>query len=509
MPDCAETDEWPPDVAGGEGRVSLDRRRFLSAGLGAAGAALASGASAPATAAGTVAAQRASADKRNVLLIVADDHGYDFSASGAKPKTPSLDALAADGVSFTDAYASVSSCSSSRSTLYTGLYSHTNGMYGLAHDVHHFSLFGDVKTLPWMLKQAGYATALVGKLHVEPESQLAYDAWLLPERPGDRDVAAMGHAAGRWMREQGDKPFFLTMAYSDPHRAGDVSNFGNTRDWPEVQRVRYKPAEVAIPSHLPDLPGVREDLAEYCEAVSRMDAGVGLLLRELDAAGRRDDTLVIYLSDNGRPFPGAKDNLYREGIRLPLIVRAPGTRQRGSSNRAMVSWIDITPTILDWTGTAPPAGYRYAPLPGRSILPILEHAEPSGWDEVFATHSFHEIDQYYPTRSVRTRRYSYFLNLQPALEVPIASDVALSPAWKAIVSTPGARLGKRTLEAFRHRPAEELYDLDADPDEVVNLAQDAAHAKMLADLRARLDAWRTATHDPWQKGVTDPFGPAH
>ncbi|RAO75979.1 sulfatase [Dyella jiangningensis] len=448
-----------------------------------------------------------SGKRRNVLLIVADDHGYDLSCIGTAVRTPALDRLASEGTLFTDAYASVSSCSSSRATLYTGLYSHTNGMYGLAHDVHNFSLLEDVKTLPWMLKQHGYGTALVGKLHVKPEAQLAYDAWLLPERAGNRDVAAMGHAAGQWIRAQGDKPFFLTMAYSDPHRAGDASQFGNTRDWPEVPRVRYHPDEVTIPSHLPDLPGVREDLAQYYEAVSRMDSGVDILLRELAASGHADDTLVIYLSDNGRPFPGAKDNLYREGIHLPLIVRAPGARHRGLRNHAMVSWIDITPTILDWAGVAPPSEYRYLPLPGRSLLPILEQQKPSGWDEVFATHSFHEIDQYYPTRSLRTRRYSYFMNLQPSLRVPIASDVALSPSWKAITTTPGARLGKRTLDAFEHRPAEELYDLDADPDEVVNVAGDAAHAKVLDDLRRQLAHWRTTTRDPWMAGVTNPFGP--
>jgi N-sulfoglucosamine sulfohydrolase len=326
----------------------------------------------------------------------------------------------------------------------------------------------------------------------------------------------MGHAAGHWIHEQGDKPFFLTMAYSDPHRAGDASNFGNTRQWPEVPRERYKPEEVVIPSHLPDLAGVRADLAEYYEAVSRMDAGVGLLLRELKETGHDNDTLVIYLSDNGRPFPGAKDNLYYEGIHLPLIVRAPGMQKRDRAglnrarlNRAMVSWIDIAPTILDWTGVAPPQDYRYLPLPGRSILPILEQTDAKGWDEVFASHSFHEINQYYPTRSLRTREFSYFVNLEPNLSVPIASDVALSPSWKAITSTPDARLGKRTLAAFRRRPAEELYDLKADPDEVVNLADDPAHLTVLANLRTQLDAWRTATHDPWQPGVTDPFGHAH
>jgi len=489
--------------------MSLSRRQFLAASVAAAGAALGPGMAAAMPGRADLARPQGDRPGRNVLLIVADDLGYDLGCCGGMLKTPVLDRLAREGSLFTDAYAAVSSCSSSRATLYTGLYSHTNGMYGLSHDVHNFSLLDNVQTLPWMLKQAGYATALVGKLHVKPLALLDYDAWLLPEQAGNRDVAAMGHAAGHWMRAQGERPFFLTVGYSDPHRAGDPSQFGNTRDWPEVKRERYDPTKMVVPSHLPDLPDVRADLAQYGEAVSRLDSGVGVLLQELAASGHADDTLVIFLSDNGRPFPGAKDNLYREGIRLPLIVRSPQQQKRHLHNRAMVSWIDITPTILDWAGAAAPAGYHFLPLPGRSLLPILESENPAGWDRVFATHSFHEINQYYPIRSLRTRRYSYFHNLEPTLEVPIASDVALSPSWKAIVSTPGVQLGKRTLEAFRHRPAEELYDLAADPDEVTNLVADPAHAPALADLRAQLATWRTATHDPWMAGVTDPFGPAH
>jgi N-sulfoglucosamine sulfohydrolase len=99
--------------------------------------------------------------------------------------------------------------------------------------------------------------------------------------------------------------------------------------------------------------------------------------------------------------------------------------------------------------------------------------------------------------------------LEPSLAVPVASDVQLSPTWKAITNTPGAKLGKRTLQAFTHRPSEELYDLAADPDEVVNLAGDSAHAALLADLRTQLHDWRAATHDPWLPGITDPFGHAH
>ena len=441
------------------------------------------------------------------MLIIADDQGYDLTCCGGVVKTPALDNLAANGTLFTQGYATVSSCSSSRATLYTGLYSHTNGMYGLAHDVHNFSLLDEVKTLPWMLKQAGFRTALVGKKHVKPDALLPYDAWLVPEQPGIRDVAVMAHEAGRWIKAQSGTPFFLTVGYSDPHR--DSVNFGNTREWPEVKREFYSPSDVLIPPHLPDLPGVREDLAQYYESVSRLDGGVGLLLQELNASGRGGDTLVIYLSDNGRPFPGAKDNLYEPGLHLPLIIRSPQQRKRGVRNDGLVSWIDVAPTILDWTGVTPPKNYVYAPLPGRSLLPILDETSPSGFDRLFATHSFHEINQYYPMRSIRTRQYSYFQNLEPSLAVPVASDVQLSPSWKAITGTPGAKLGKRTLDAFLHRPSEELYGLRTDPDEVVNLAVDPTHAAILADLRNQLHEWRGATHDPWLPGVTDPFGHAH
>jgi N-sulfoglucosamine sulfohydrolase len=444
---------------------------------------------------------------RNILLIIADDQGYDLSCCGGKVKTPVLDDLVGNGTLFTDGYATVSSCSSSRATLYTGLYSHTNGMYGLAHDVHNFSLLDEVKTLPWMLKQAGFRTALVGKKHVKPDALLPYDAWLAPEQPGIRDVAFMAHEAGRWIKAQSDAPFFLTVGYSDPHR--DSVNFGNTRNWPEVKREIYSPADVLIPAHLPDLPGVRADLAQYYESVSRLDSGVGLLLDELHASGHEGDTLVIYLSDNGRPFPGAKDNLYEPGLHLPLIIRSPERRKRGVRNDALVSWIDVAPTILDWAGVTPPKNYFYAPLPGRSLLPILAETHSPKFDRVFATHSFHEINQYYPMRSIRTRQYSYFLNLEPSLAVPVASDVQLSASWQAITGTPGAKLGKRTLEAFLHRPSEELYELGTDPDEVVNLAGDPGHAAVLADLRSQLHDWRAATHDPWLPGVTDPFGHAH
>ncbi len=435
----------------------------------------------------------AMASTRNVVLIIADDQGRDLGAYGNPVlRTPNLDRLAARGTLFTNAFATVSSCSPSRSVIYTGLYSHSNGMYGLAHDVHNQHLLPSVRTLPQLLKAAGYRTALVGKKHILPDEALPFDEELAPERPGHRDVAFMAGEARKFIAKRADSPFLLVIGYSDPHRA--EHDFGNTPAWPQVERATYDPAKVIVPAHLPDIPAVRDDLAAYYESVSRLDSGIGLLLDALRETGHSDDTLVIYLSDNGRPFPGGKTTLYDDGIHLPLIVSSPAQGKRGVRNNALVSWVDITPTILDWAGVSLPSAQQLA---GRSILPILEQSDPQGWDRVFASHVFHEIQQYYPMRALRTREYKYIVNLAAALEFPIAGDIAASPTWQALSAKPALGLGGRTLQAFLHRPREELYDLRVDPTEVKNLADDPAHRATLERMRGELAKFRKDTHDPW------------
>jgi N-sulfoglucosamine sulfohydrolase len=303
------------------------------------------------------------------------------------------------------------------------------------------------------------------------------------------------------MAASGERPFLLIVGFSDPHRAAE--NFGNTRTWPSVTRATYDPAKVVVPAHLPDTPEVRSDLAAYYESISRLDSGVGLFLDALRATGHDDDTLVIYLSDNGRPFPGAKTTLYDAGIHLPLIIASPGQRKRGVRNEALVSWIDIAPTIVEWTGASAAASVRFA---GRSMLPILEETQPTGWDRVYASHGFHEVQQYYPMRALRTRAFKYIVNLASALPFPIAGDVASSPTWRAIESRPQLGLGVRSLEAFLHRPDEELYDLAKDPHEVRNVANEPGYREVLERMRRDMQAFRRDTHDPWLPGTSSPFG---
>lgn len=427
------------------------------------------------------------ADQRNVLLIVSDDHGLQAGCYGNKViKTPNLDRLAAGGVRFTHAFATVSSCSASRSVIYTGLYNHANGQYGHQHSYHNFHTFTWVESLPSVLNKQGYRTAILAKFHVQPASVYPFEVI----RAGGRDPVGVARKAKEFISVEPAKPFCLVAAYSDPHRSR--KGFGDETKAKGVPEFDYTPDEVIVPRWLPDTPTVRKELVSYYRAVSRMDFGVGLLLNVLEETGAADNTLVIYISDNGPAFPGAKTNLYEPGIHLPMIVRCPTLEPGGRVNHAMVSWVDITPTILDWAGAKQPAKIQ-----GRSFLPVLGQENPQGWDTVFASHTFHEITMYYPMRVIRTRDYKYILNLAHPLDYPFASDLYASPTWQEVLKTGATHYGPRAVDAYIHRPREELYHLPSDPDEVKNLADDPAHRAALEQLRAKLKAWQQKTKDPW------------
>ncbi len=431
---------------------------------------------------------------KNVLLLIADDHGLDMPAYGNRViQTPNLDNLAAQGVFFRHAYCTTPSCSASRSCILTGLHNHRNGQFGHAHDYNHFSTFNWIQSLPQLLKNRGYTTGVIGKLHVSPASTFPFDSASLdlPDFLHNRNVTAMAKKAKQFFEENRDHPFYLHVGFADPHRYR--KGFGNQIDGLENPPVTYSPNDVNIPGFLPDWPVVRQELAEYYQSVSRMDYGVGLILKALKEAGKDKDTLVIYLSDNGIAFPGAKTNLYDPGVRLPFIVCSPLQKKRGIENNAMISFVDLVPTILEWTGAdAPPY-----PLHGRSFLPILEEENPSGWDEVFFSHTFHEITMYYPSRGIRTRRYKYLNNLAHQLPFPFASDLYACATWQEVLNRKSQTYGPRRVADYIHRPAEELYDLENDPLELNNLAGTPAAKSALEEHRRRTLEFREQTKDPW------------
>jgi N-sulfoglucosamine sulfohydrolase len=445
-----------------------------------------------------VTAQAVAAPK-NVVLVVADDLGLDLGCYGnSVVKTPNLDRIAADGTLFTHAFCTTASCSPSRSVILSGMFNHSNGQYGLEHGVHHFSTFGKLTTLSARLSAARYRTARIGKFHVAPQEAYPFDQAL--EGNARNGVQMAEHCRG-FVSVDNSRPFFLYFCTTDPHRSGRVGDgpykpnlFGNEGQYAGVTEEHFDPKDVLVPPFLPDTPTCRAELAQYYRSISRVDQGVGRLVEVLKNAGHWDDTLFVFISDNGIPFPGAKTTAYDAGLRLPCLIRNPYVKRRAICSQALVSWVDIAPTILEFAGlpsTAPA-------LAGRSLAAILDQEHPAGWDEVYASHTLHEVTMYYPMRVVRTRQYKLIWNIAHPLPFPFASDLWSSPTWQE-ARTKGlqGRYGQRTVAAYVHRPQFELYDIEKDPYESVNLASDPMYAATLAQLKAKLKDFQKRTNDPW------------
>lgn len=471
------------------------------------------------------------AAQRNVILIVTDDQSPDAGCYGNSViKTPNLDALAADATLLKYAFCTTASCSASRSVILTGLHNHANGHYGHQHHYHKFNSYTNIVSLPVYLSQAGYRTARCGKYHVAPEEVYEFDEAI----PGNsRSPVEMADNCRPFISADSDQPFFLYFCTSDPHRGGGEASelphqpnrFGNpkpgSKTYPQIKEVVYDPQDVIVPGFLPDTPTCRAEIAQYYQSVSRIDQGLGHLVEILKMADHWDDTLVLYISDHGIAMPGAKTTVYEGGLHSPCIVRNPYNDKRGVASDAMISWVDLVPTILDFAGALDadtgtvrtsvlakldkaPAGtqqtgsVRRGTFHGRSFLPLLDGQETSGWDDIYASHTFHEIQMYYPMRVVRERRFKLIWNIAHPLPFPFASDLWAAPTWQAQYKQGmDASYGAKTVDTYIHRPKFELYDLKSDPHEGTNLAADPKYADQLAKLQAKLKRFQQRTSDPW------------
>jgi N-sulfoglucosamine sulfohydrolase len=454
----------------------------------------------------------ADAKRPNIVLLVTDDMGADAGCYGNPViKTPHLDALAKDGIRLTHAFCTTASCSASRSVILTGLHNHATAHFGHAHAYHHFSAYKTVKSLPVLLTEAGYRTGRIGKLHVEPPEVFKWETNL---QGPERNPVVMANNSRAFIDETSDKPFFLYFCTADPHRSGgslavdpklpadlQPNPFGNKAagGYPGITEVKYDPQDVIVPPFLPDTPVCRHELAQYYQSISRIDQGLGRLVEILKAAGVYDNTVIIFTSDHGIAFPGGKTTVYEGGLRVPMVVKeargqGTGDRGQGRTSSAMVSHVDLTPTILDFAGALP----KDNKLHGRSWKDAIGEENPKDWDSVNASHTFHEITMYYPMRVVRTRQHKLIWNIAAGLPYPFASDLWAAPAWQdRYRQGPETLYGKRTVKDYIHRPAFELYDLKTDPNETKNLAGDPNYAKLLAEMKAELKAFQERTADPW------------
>lgn len=437
------------------------------------------------------------ADRPNVLLLIADDWSPLGGCYGTPEiLTPQVDQVAARGTRFEHAFCVTPSCAASRATLLTGHYPQTHGQFGHCHGIHNLHTQESMPSIPKQLRANGYRTACIGKLHVKPPSVYPWDVEVPGVPPGGmRNGFGLAQAAGEFMASCGDQPFYCHVAFADPHR-----DFGNSMTYPAIDEVIYDPDTLSVPAFLPDNDATRRELAHYCQAISRLDQGIGFCLRELERTGHLDDTMVIVMSDHGMPFPGAKASFYDTGHHCPLIIARPGQQPQVSD--ALVNWCNLAPTIYDWCGVEHPAG-----LPEKSLLPILDEAHPEGFDEVYTSHCFHEITMHWPYRVLRGRRYKYVRILNPETPLPLPSDLFASTTWQSILADPAGRMGVRTRDAVLHHRGEELYDLAQDPWETRNLIDEPGLAHVVENMRQQIRAFRKATNDPWilasrQRGET-------
>jgi N-sulfoglucosamine sulfohydrolase len=441
--------------------------------------------------------------KPNIVLIVADDHGTDALGCYGNPviKTPNLDLLATEGVRFTNAFCTSSSCSP-RTVILTGMHNHANGMYGLEHSFHHFSSLSTIKSLPVFLSESGYTTARIGKYHVAPKEVYKFDVVLSEGAANDnaslgRSPVEMADKCENFLREN-NTPFLLYFCLDDPHRGLPFDSwpgpnpFGNrAQGYPGVKDIKYHPDRVIVPSFLPDIAECRSEIAQYYQSVSRLDQGIGRLVDWLKRTGKYENTLIIYISDNGIAFPGAKTTLYDPGMKLPYIVKLPEQKYKNSASDAMISWVDITPTILDFAGVKTEEVFH-----GRSFKPVFGKSNV-GWDEVYASHTMHEVTMYYPMRVIRNRKYKLIWNLAHELTYPFALDLIESSTWKGALAQDKSYYAKRKIETFLNRPEFELYDLEKDPDELHNLSSKVEFKTVLDQMKQKLKNFQERTNDPW------------
>jgi len=443
-------------------------------------------------------------DRPNIIMIVADDHGREAVGcyGNRVVSTPNIDRLAQSGVRFENAFCTSASCGASRSVILTGLHNHTNRTFGLIHEPHNFSTAEHITTLPALMREAGYRTGRMGKKHYRPESQFPFD--FDPPEWGTDDDLIRGRddvwLAGRCAEfVQGDSPYFLYWCSHDPHRSWTREDhplkpdaFGNPDEsFPEDTEQRFDPDEVIVPPWLPDLPEVRAEIAEYYQSIARLDRGVGRLVDLVEGSAGGRETVVLYLSDNGGAFPVAKTTLYDPGMRLPLIIR-DSRSDGGAVCNALVTWADLAPTLLDLAGSAELGAHMF----GESLVPLINEPGADGRDHVFASHSFHQVTNYYPMRVVRTHRWKFIYNIAWKLDFPTASDLHMSASWQSTVRE-SSDLGQRDVDDYLHRPRFELYDLEADPNELTNVAEDPANADQVAEFVSLIQNFQLATNDPW------------
>ena len=420
----------------------------------------------------------------NIMLVIGDDMTCeDCEPYGSKQvRTPNMARLAREGMCFDRMFTATAMCAPTRQQLYTGMYPVRNGAYP-----NHSKVYDGVKSLPHYLKVLGYRVGLIGKRHFGPPVSFPFETvGKNNNKKGASDTAAIADFVNRDKQQ----PYCLIVCSNEPHGP-----------WDKGDPSKYKAEELTVPPYLVDCPHTRQDLIKYFAEITYLDGQLGNCMNIVDKSGRRDNTMVIFTSEQGSSFPfGGKWTCYETGLKTAFIVRWPAAVRAGTRNNALTQYVDVTPTLIEAAGGAPatihtgrPDAHGVTGFDGRSFLDVFLDKTNKHRDYVYGAHTTRGIingSACYPIRSVRGERYKYIWN--PNHETVFYNVIATRPnellqTWKDIGETDPAVAARARF--YQHRPAEELYDLEKDPYELTNLTDDPAYTKIKARLRNELERW--------------------
>lgn len=418
--------------------------------------------------------QASPSERTNILYLHSHDTGRYIHPYGYSVQTPNLQRLAEEGVLFRRAFDAAPTCSPSRAALLTGQCAHRNGMLGLAHRGFVLNDYG--QHILHALRPHDYRSTLIGVQHIAKDPKLiGYDE-VVPTR--STHAGEVAPTAANFLKQAPKQPFFLDIGFFETHR--EFPSPGPEQD----QRFTEPPIPVL------DSPATRNDMAGFRASAQALDKGIGVVLNALESAGLSKNTLVISTTDHGIAFPGMKCNLTVHGTSVYLILRGPGGFTGGKVSDAMVSQLDLFPTICELLQIEKPAW-----LEGKSLFPLMRGEAREIHDEIFAEVNYHA--SYEPKRAVRTQRYNYIRHfgdkhtpVLPNCDDGPSKDVWLKNGWRNAAV-----------------PRELLFDSVFDPNESRNLVDDPSYATDLQDMRGRLNAWMQRTSDPLLQGpVKAPSG---
>ena len=429
----------------------------------------------------------------NIVLMIADDMSFtDIGCYGSpNAKTQRIDSLAAEGMKFDHCYTAIAMCVPLRNMLYSGLFPVRTGSYR-----NHTDCYPETISMVQYLNQLGYRVGLSGKVHVGPRASFPFEhiPGLTENCVSATDNYTFEHVK-EFMTRDSQEPFCLVAAFIQPHVP-----------WTVGDRSQFDPDALKLPPHWADTPETRQCYVEYLAEVSFLDKQVGELLDIIDDSGLKDNTVVVFLSEQGSQFPGAKWTCWEQGLHAGTLVRWSGVVEPGSVSKALIQYTDFVPTFLDIArrGQAPapkdPYNLDNLGLDGTSFLDVLEGKTSEHGKYAYGIHNNNPEGSRYPIRSVRTKQFSYIRNYcseeQYTIKwIQLAKDQPYYPSWRREAEK-GDLLAVRAIKRNEYRPAEELYDLTKDPWEMNNLVDSVEHQDILKELQEALSIWMEQQKDP-------------